>query len=476
MQKCRADAPIVRFSRVVVLEENDLNVNDKSVKAREYLSSLFDENTFAEMQKYAGADGDTAGVITGYGTINGAAVYAFAQDISSKSGSINKAAVEKIKKMYTLALKSGAPVVAFYDSYGGDYNEGMQLLSDYADIVNCCAAHSGVAPQISVVTGTCAGITAILCCMSDFVIMTENSQLFINPPLDETAACGNAPVGGSAESSRLSGVAALVVKTDNDAVETTKRLISIFPKNNLDCAMDELWTENDAPITYKTKSKELVYALSGKNSVIELFSGFGNSSFTGFGSVRFQTVGFVAADNGDEQMDKDDCVKIAKLVNFCDAFSIPVVTIINNNGFKIKGESEISGGIRDAAKLAQIYASTTAPKICLATGKAIGAVFIGLGANADICVAYKNAVISPSIPAVAAALMNFSDKNNKKNIKEATEDYEKNETNPDKAVRIGLVDRIIEPQQAKQVLTEAVELLKNKRVQSPSRKHINFVF
>ena len=155
----------------------ELKQENASSEARNTLISMFDEDSFTELSPYTGGS-----VVTGYGQIDGCPAYAFVQDVSVKSGAVCKAAAGKIVKLYSLAVKNGAPVIAVYDSKGGDISEGQELLTAYGDIANSCASISGVAPQIAIISGVCGGISASLACMADFVIMTENAELFLNPP------------------------------------------------------------------------------------------------------------------------------------------------------------------------------------------------------------------------------------------------------------------------------------------------------
>ena len=153
------------------LAEMEQNVPDSD--ARKKLNALFDEDSFNELDKFLSADGAVGSVVSGYGTVNGATVYAYAQDVSVKGGAVDKSAALKIKKLYELAAKNGAPVVAVFDSKGGDINEGMEVLADYGDIIKASAAISGVVPQIAVITGVCAGAAAVIASMADVTIMTE---------------------------------------------------------------------------------------------------------------------------------------------------------------------------------------------------------------------------------------------------------------------------------------------------------------
>lgn len=442
-------------------------------KARERLISLFDEDSFVELDKFVSVDGEPASVITGYGTVEGAPVYVFSQDISVKGGAVNKASAAKIRKVYGLAIKNGAPVVGIYDSKGGDISEGAEMLDAYSDIAGASAQLSGVVPQISLVAGVCAGTAAMTACMADFVVMTEASEFFMTAPF--IAEDGNMPGAGTAANAAKSGTAAIVAKDEAAAIAEVKKLIRILPSNNLELSGNDLFAENDAEVTSALTAGALVEAISDKNSVTELYADFGTAAYTAFASLSWRTVGFIATDKTAAKLTADDSAKIARFVSFCDAFSIPVVTILNSEGFDGGTAKELSGSIRDAAKLAQIYASATTPKITLITGRAYGSAYCAVAPASDFVIAYEDAVISAAAPK-AAVIMLKGDTLNGSNEAQLVGDYEANEASPYTLAGYGSIDRIVEAADAKQAVLSAVELMSGKRVSAPQRKHINFVY
>ena len=210
------------------LAEMEQNVPDSD--ARKKLNALFDEDSFNELDKFLSADGAVGSVVSGYGTVNGATVYAYAQDVSVKGGAVDKSAALKIKKLYELAAKNGAPVVAVFDSKGGDINEGMEVLADYGDIIKASAAISGVVPQIAVITGVCAGAAAVIASMADVTIMTEKAELFLNAPFNAEDKVANA---GSAAFAAKAGVAAVTAADAVAAAKQAASIVALLPANNL---------------------------------------------------------------------------------------------------------------------------------------------------------------------------------------------------------------------------------------------------
>lgn len=435
------------------LAEMEQNVSDSD--ARKRLSAFFDEDSFKELDKFMSADGTAGSVVAGFGTVNGETAYAYAQDVSVKGGAVDKSAANKIKKIYELAAKAGAPITAFFDSKGGDITEGMAVLAAYGDIVKASAAVSGVVPQIAVICGICSGAAAMVAAMSDVVIMTEKAELFMTAPFNTPD--GKLEGAGSAANAAKAGVCSILAKDDAEAVAKAKKLAAILPANNISLAGNDDYTANDAEITTAMKGAELVAALADGNSVVELGAQFGNAAYTALASVNWATVAFVATDKA-AKLSAADCAKIARFVQFADVFSIPVVTLINTEGFEGSSAAELAGSVRDCAKLAQVYASATTAKVNIITGKAYGAAYAAFD-GADLSYAWEKAEIAPINPQAAKAFMG-----------------EEQDVSPFCAAALGMVDGVIAAEDTKDALSAAVELCAGKRVASPARKHANFAF
>ncbi|MCM1298830.1 MAG: acetyl-CoA carboxylase [Firmicutes bacterium] len=433
------------------------------------LASLFDEDSFTSLSPYTGA-----GVAAGCGQIDGGLAYGFMQDISVKSGAICKASAQKIVKVYRAAVKNGAPVIAIYDSKGGDVSEGVELLQAYGEIANASAALSGVVPQIAVVTGICGGTAATLAAMADFVIMTEKAELFLTAPfLDENKTAG----AGTAKNAALSGVSCITVKDTAAAIEKAKAIAAILPQNNMEMAGNDYFALPTEAVDPSLKGGDFIKGIADKDSLIELYPEFGKAAYTALGSINWKTVGFVATNKTDGKLTSEDAAKVARFVGFCDSFSIPVVTVVDSEGFEVNSAAELAGSVRNAAKLTQAYASATTAKIAVIAGNALGGIFTSFcGANADITIALEQAVIAPVTPK-AAAIFLYADKcNTKEELEKAANDYAAEEASPVNAMDKGAVDLIVEPEQLWNEINKAMDALAGKRVQAPSRKHINFVY
>ncbi len=448
------------------LAEMEQTLSDS--KARQRLNALFDEDSFVELDKFV-----TAGAVTGYGLIDGAPAYAFSQDISVKGGAMTASTAAKIEKIYNMAVKNGAPVIGIYDSKGGDISEGVAMLNAYAKMAEASAKLSGVVPQISLVAGLCAGTAAMTACMADFVVMTEKAEFFMTAPF--VAEDGNAEGAGTALNAAKSGTAAIVAKDETAAITEVKKLIRILPSNNLEVSGNDYYAENDADILASLKGADMVKAIADKDSVTELYAQFGTASFTALGSVSWKTVGFVATDKAASKLTAEDSVKIARFVSFCDAFSIPVVTILDSEGFAGGTAAELSGSVRDAAKLAQVYASATTQKLTVITDKAYGSAYCAIAPASDMVFAFDSSIIAPAAPKTAVIFLK-GDELNGSNEAQLISEYEENEASAFAAAYKGGVDRIIDASETREAILSAIDAFAGKRVSAPQRKHINFVY
>lgn len=439
------------FSKTLAEMEQSVPESD----ARKRLMAFFDDGQFNELDKFLSAEGEVSSVVTGFGSVDGTSVYVFAQDSSVKGGAVNKSAALKIAKIYDLAAKSGAPVVGFFDSKGGEINEGMAVLAAYGEIMKASAAISGVVPQIAVVTGVCAGCAAMLAEMADITVMSEDAELFLTSPFNTPD--GKLDGAGKAKSAAKSGVADIVVKDADAAVETAKKLVSILPENNMGVGGNNGFAENDAVVNASMKGEKLVEALADKNSVIELGAAFGSAAYTALASVKWGTVAFVATDKA-EKLTADDAAKIARFVQFADVFSIPVVTVVNTDGFEGSSAAEFAGSVRECTKLAQVYATATTLKINLITGNAFGAAFAAFE-SADISYAWEGAKIAPMNPEAGKVFMG-----------------EELVVSPFAAASEGMIEGVIAPEDTREALASAMWICSDKRVASPARKRPNIAF
>ncbi|MCQ2513966.1 MAG: carboxyl transferase [Ruminococcus sp.] len=428
---------------------NQAKAEITATSAYKIITEFFDADSFCEIDSFAKSGDGFAEVVAGFGMVDGMPVYAFAQNSDICGGAMSKAQAAKLKKLYGLALKTGAPVVGFYDSVGGRLTQGTELLAGCGDILNCSASLSGVVPQVSVVLGSCLGTNALNAVSADIVIMSEKAQL----SLDVTGK------NSDAEYNAVNGNATIIAKDTTDAVAKAKELILYLPSNNLTLAPQSFDEEPASDGCGCVVSK----TVDGGNK-IKLFDKFGANAKTRLGRIGGQVVGIV--NTVGKTLDCKSAAKTAKFVRFCDAFSIPVLTFVNCDGFEALGS---------AAKLTSAYAEATTIKISVVTGKAIGSAYValaGTGANADVVYALPDAIISPvNVEAAAFILAPKEMKVPVDKQKAAAEKFASENLSAFNAAQNGYVDGILEETELRKALISALDMLSGKRVNTLSKKH-----
>ncbi len=431
--------------------------------AAKRLAELFDDGQFTELDAAVMNGNSPAGVITAYGYVDGSPVYAFSQDRAVKGGAVNSRHAAKICKVFDLASRTGVPVVGIYDSNGAFVDDGAEAIKAYSDILLWTSNLSGVVPQISVIAGTCAGSAAMAACSADFVVITDDGELYTTPGKD---------IKG--EDAVANGTAALSAKDDKAAMEAVKKLIAILPANNISSA--PMFEFSETGKAASGTADEIAMAVADSDSVIELSSGFGTSAYTAIATVGGSAVGIAATNKSADKLTSDDCSKLARFVRTCDAFSIPVLTYIDTEGFAS------NTCVRDMAKVSNAYAEATTLKVSVVSGRAYGAAMAAFGAgNADVTYAYPEAVISPIAPVAAVEFLwhdklkgaaNLSEERNKLAAQYADE----NASAFDAASK-GCVDGIISADEARGKIIAVLELMNGKRMTKRlPKKHSNMPF
>ena len=424
------------------------------------ISSLFDVGSFNEIDCFVKSGDNDSGAVAGYGTIEGCPAYSFVQSGDIEGGAMSRAQAAKINKVYALAVKTGAPVIGIYDSMGGRLQEGNDLLAAYGEILLNSNTLSGVVPQISLILGPCIGTSAMIAAGADIVVMSDKAELTI-----ETSGAN-----GSADEAAKLGICHIEEKSEQSAVETVRRLITLLPSNNLSgSSILNIQSSNGAlELSEESDVNQIIAAVCDDNSFIELGEKFGAPTRIGLAEIGGSTAGVVML-NG--VIDAAACSKTARFVRFCDAFSLPVVTFVNAEKF---------ASLREASKLSSAYSEATTPKISVITGAAYGPVYIALagrGANSDYTIAWPNAVISPLAPETAAIFL-WNDRlsgseNPVQDRQKLIEEYKKTEAAPLKAAANGFVEDIILPEETRNRIITSLEMLSGKRVTGLPKKHSN---
>jgi len=472
--------------------------------ARERIDILIDPGTFVELDKFVvhrshdfGMEknkfsGD--GVITGYGKIDGRLVYTFAQDFTVFGGTMSRANADKIVKIMDLAMKMGAPFIGLNDSGGARIQEGIESLAGYADIFYRNVMCSGVIPQISAILGPCAGGAVYSPAITDFIVMVKDtSYMFVTGP-DVVKAVTHEEVtmeelGGASTHHVKSGVAHLTADNEDHALLMIRELIGYLPSNNLE---DPHILDCDDDINREDKNlntlipedpnkpydmKELISSIADDQNFFEIQPSFAPNMIIGFARFAGRSVGIVANQPAflAGVLDINSSVKGARFVRFCDAFNIPIVTIVDVPGF-LPGTVQESGGIiRHGAKLLYAFAEATVPKITLITRKAYGGAYDVMSSKhigGDINFAYPSAEIAV-MGAEGAVKIIHRAKMDAEELAQKIDDYRDKFANPYKAAELGYIDEIIYPAQTRFKIIQALEMLQNKHKTNPLKKHGN---
>jgi len=480
--------------------------------ARERIERFLDRGSFVEVDKLRthrctdfGMEqqripGD--GVVTGYGAVDGRQVFVFAQDSTVFGGSLSGTHAEKICKVMDLAVEVGCPVVGLDDSGGARIQEGVVSLAGYADIFLRHTQASGVIPQISVIMGSCAGSAVYGPAISDFLFMVRDaSYLSVAGPGPVEAGrpeVTREELGGALTHARRSGVAHFVLEGEAATLQGVRELLSYLParagaplpvRQTADDpgrreAMLRTVVPDDAARGYEMR--DVIRALCDDGRFLEVQEAFAGNLVVGFARLAGRPVGVVANQplclSG--QLDSDAAVKGARFVRFCDAFEIPLVTLVDVPGFLPGAEQEWGGLIRHGAKLLYAFAEATVPQVTVVTRRAHGGAYALMASRhlrADVCLAWPTAEITVMPPDAAAGIV-F-----RKEIQAAGPDpaaqaaarqrlageYRERFANPYEAARLGYVDEVIRPEDTRPRVIRALEMLRTKQRQGPRRKHGN---
>ncbi len=420
--------------------------------ARNRLAALFDDGVYTETGSSIKAGDCPAGVVTAYGHINGCPAYAFSQDKTVMSGAVSKAHSAKICKMLDLAAKNGVPVVGIYDSCGAFIEDGADALNAYSDILLGIGNISGVVPVISVISGVCAGTMALIAASADFSVMTEEAELYLS------ASGSNSSAADAAKCGAVSAAAA----SDAEAMEAVKKYLSMMPLNNLSPVPEFDFAAPSAASFADAASAAA--SIADEGSILEISADFGTSAYTALCTVSGTSAGIAAAYG---KLTADDCTKLARFVRLCDAFSVPVITVINSEGF----DMDDTDVIRACSRLTAAYADATCAKIALVTGKAYGAAFIALAgrnAAADAVYALPEAVIAPIDPVAAAEFLSHDKLKGAADLAAEREklaaEYAENEASAFAAAAKGAADDVVTAEEARARIASVLEITAGKRL------------
>lgn len=472
--------------------------------ARERILQLLDPGTFNEIDKlvthrshdFGMQDkkilGD--GLVAGYGKINGRLVYVFAQDFTVFGGSLSRANADKIVKVQNMALQMGAPVIGLNDSGGARIQEGVESLAGYADIFYNNVKSSGVIPQISAILGPCAGGAVYSPALTDFIFMVEEkSHMFVTgPDVIKTVTHENVTkeeLGGAKTHSTRSGVAHFTGADEEQTLVMIRELMSFLPSNNMEDPPVKSTIDASDRVDEALKDLvpadpnkpydmlEIIHSVIDNKHFLEVQPYYAQNIICGFARFAGQPVGIVANQPAHLAgvLDINSSAKAARFVRFCDAFNLPLVTLVDVPGFLPGTAQEFGGIIKHGAKLLYAFSEATVPKITLITRKAYGGAYDVMSSKhigADVNFAYPTAEIAVMGPEGAINILyrnKFSDEEKTKAVNEYREKF----ANPFKAASLGYIDEIIHPKDTRSKIIAALEMTRNKRKSNPPKKHGN---
>ena len=469
--------------------------------ARERLELLFDDGSFVELDMFmkhrctnfgmGKKEMPADGIVTGYGTVDGRLIYAYAQDFTVSGGSLGEKHAHKIWKVQDLALKMGAPCIGINDSGGARIQEAVDALSGFGGIFYRNTASSGVIPQISVIMGPCAGGAVYSPAITDFIFMVKNtSQMFITGPAviksvtaEEVTA---EELGGAVAQNQKSGVAHFACENEEECIAKIRGLLSYLPSNNMedapaveptddpnrqDEALNSIIPDNP---NMPYNMKDVIASIVDDGQFFEVQELYAQNVIIGYARLDGRSVGIVAnqPNNMAGCLDVDASDKAARFVRFCDAFNIPLLTLVDVPGFLPGVDQEHNGIIRHGAKMLYAYSEATVPKVTVITRKAYGGSYIAMCCRelgADQVMAWPTAEIAVMGPAGAANIIFRKDPDKEAKTQEYIDDF----ATPYVAAERGYVDMVIEPKETRPLVITAFNALASKREMGPAKKHGN---
>jgi propionyl-CoA carboxylase beta chain len=475
------------------------------LSARERIDLLLDAGSFEEWDMFVEHDcsdfgmeeskvpGD--GVVTGHGLVNGRRVFVYSQDFTVFGGSLSAAHARKICKVMEQAMKIGAPVIGLNDSGGARIQEGVASLAGYADVFQLNVLASGVVPQISMIMGPCAGGAVYSPAMTDFIFMVQDSSyMFVTGP-EVVKTVTNEEVtaeelGGARTHTSKSGVADLAFENDVEALLQLRRFLGFLPLSNRekpphrptddpadrpDRSLDTLVPPNpNKPYDIK----ELIHKIADEGDFFEIQPDNAGNIVVGFARIEGHPVGIVA----NQPMVLAGCLDIAssikggRFVRFCDAFNIPIVTLVDVPGFLPGTAQEYGGIIKHGAKLLYAYAEATVPKVTVITRKAYGGAYDVMASKhlrGDLNYVWPSAEIAVMGPKGAVEIIFRADKDDPKKLAEREAEYREKFANPFVAGHMGFIDDVIMPHNTRRRVARGLEMLRTKKLENPWKKHGN---
>ena len=463
--------------------------------ARERINRLLDINSFVEAGAFvthrstgfnmAAQDTPADGVVTGYGTMGGVLVYVYSQDPTVMGGSLGEMHAQKIAKVYDEAMKMGAPIIGFLDSAGIRLQESIDALEGYGVIFRKQSLASGVIPQVTIITGDCAGGAGSIPGLSDFTFMvSKNARLFLNSPntFDQANVKFDQIATADVHTTK-SGLAHFAYDTEDECINMVKMLMSYLPSNNLEDAPvytsnDDLNRENQEIDSFNIQG--IIQTIADDSQFFEIQKNFAPNIKIGFIRLNGGTIGLIAneSEHKEGKLDIQGANKVSRFVNFCDGFNIPVLTLTDVDGFVSEVEGEAAGILGASAKMINSFAKATVPKVNVLIGKAYGSAYVAMNSKhigADVVYAWPTASIG-IMPAESAVHIMYGEEIMKSSDQvalkqEKINEFEEMQSSPYAVAAKGYIDDIIDPATTRKRVIAAFEVLSSKSEYRPAKKH-----
>ncbi|MBW9156271.1 acyl-CoA carboxylase subunit beta [Clostridium tagluense] len=488
---------------IEVVKKSQLGGGDSKIKmqhnlhkmtARERIQSILEQGSFIEIGALVGNNG--AGVITGHGTVHGKLVYIYSQDYTVDGGAVNIANSKKICNLMDMAIKMGAPLIQVFDSVGAKLSEGLDILTSYAGILKRNARLSGIVPQIAIIAGPCLGMAALSATMSDFTIMVHNSTelgISSNKQLTkEEEKYVDSKMYSSASKCSENGSIQIDAANDAEAFIIVRKILEYIPSNNMEAPPMGIEASdlnvlnnnlNEMANNEMVNSYEVMRAISDEDSVIELNNNWEPSIITCLTKINGLTTGIITgiitnAEKQPSNLNIGVSEKISRFVKICDCYNIPILSIVDTDGFSVSLMEEQNGLSTHVSKMIYALIEATVPKVSLIIGKAYGAGYLALASKEvafDISYAWPSAKISVTQPEALIKILHkdeiIQSENPKLKEQEVILKYIEEVTSPYSAAEKGIIDDIIMPSETKQRIFASLDMLHSKREIRYPKKH-----
>ena len=443
--------------------------------SQEKLALLFDAGSFVELGAYtkrAGTSNEFESVVCGYGAVDGALTFAFIQDSGRTRGAFGEQHAKKIANLYSLAVKNGAPVIGVFDSAGAVVYDGAGALSAYGSFMKTVSDASGVIPQIAVIDGVCGGSSAVVASMFDLTVtVKDQSCLYVNAPfvVGKTA--------GTAEFAATNGLSAYTAASSAEAIAFARSLVRLLPQNNADGVSVETADDLNRKMSFDPTSYEaaaLCAELADNGTFVRLYESYTDKAVLGLAAIGGTVAGVIASEPAKKGiLDIRTARAASKLISFCDAFGIPVVTLVDSEGLDVSIEAESASYASELARLAMAYTTSDNAKITVVIGKAYGAAFTLLGSKAvgaDLAYALEDATVSVLSPEASVAFA-WNDRVGEKTREELEAEWKEAYASAKAAADLGAIDDVIEPAELRKRICAGLLMLSAKAEGTPARRH-----